>query len=99
MSVSSFHELADFFFHPLRFTYNQSYLAFVINHSKAYTIAALASWTEFWLESIMFSHFKFQFIRLRLLGLFLVIMGQVSFKSIDYFILVACIADNNNIVL
>ena len=28
-----------------------SYNSFVVNHSKSYTIAALASWTEFWLEA------------------------------------------------
>jgi protein-S-isoprenylcysteine O-methyltransferase len=28
-----------------------NYDSFVVNHSKSYTIAALASWTEFWLEA------------------------------------------------
>lgn len=32
--------------------------AFVINHSKPYTAAALFSWAEFWLELLLFPHTK-----------------------------------------
>ena len=32
--------------------------AFVINHSKEYTAAALASWAEFWLELLLFPRSK-----------------------------------------
>ena len=35
--------------------------AFIINHSKAYTIALLASMTEFWLEYLILPNFKLNY--------------------------------------
>jgi hypothetical protein len=35
--------------------------AFIINHSKAYTIALLASFTEFWLEYLIFPNVKLNY--------------------------------------
>jgi ABC-type uncharacterized transport system permease subunit len=35
--------------------------AFIINHSKAYTIALLASMTEFWLEYLIFPKLKLNY--------------------------------------
>lgn len=50
--------------------------AFVINHSAAYTVAALTSWAEFWLETLLLKReTKFQPL-LFALGLLLVGLGQ-----------------------
>ena len=51
--------------------------AFIVNHSKAYTIALLASWAEFWLEYILFPSFKLYYVTAGT-GLMLMIAGQVS---------------------
>jgi Isoprenylcysteine carboxyl methyltransferase (ICMT) family len=54
-----------------------SYESYVVNHSKAYTVAALASWTEFWVEVLIFKGYKWKFnIILLLAGLILVLGGQ-----------------------
>ena len=37
------------------------FTAFIINHSKAYTIALLASLAEFWLEYLIFPNFKLNY--------------------------------------
>lgn len=49
--------------------------AFVINHSVEYTVAALASWGEFWVELLLFPGLKRSWLTL-LLGLVLVSAGQ-----------------------
>ena len=53
------------------------FAAYIINHSTAYTVAALASWIEFWLEYYFFGGVKLQYISITL-GLVLVISGQVK---------------------
>ena len=53
------------------------FAAYIINHSTAYTVAALASWIEFWLEYYFFGGLKLQYISIAL-GLVLVISGQVK---------------------
>ena len=53
------------------------FAAYIINHSTAYTVAALASWIEFWLEYYFFGGGKLQYISIAL-GLVLVISGQVK---------------------
>jgi len=70
------------FFHFLEFfsTANSqpallSYESFVINHSPAYSIAAIASWAEFWIEYTFLSEFKYGF-NFIVLGLTLIVLGQ-----------------------
>jgi hypothetical protein len=48
----------------------------VINHSLEYTIAALASWVEFWIELVLFPGLKRSKFTL-VLGLLLAVAGQV----------------------
>lgn len=52
-------------------------IAYIVNHSTNYTIAALASWTEFWLEYLLFGRFKIQ-VWLFVIGTIIVLLGQVS---------------------
>lgn len=48
----------------------------MINHSAAYTVAALASWAEFWVETLLFKReTKFQPVVFGV-GLLLVAVGQ-----------------------
>ncbi len=49
-----------------------------MNHSKSYTIAALASWTEFWLEYTLLGAWKVRWWWVSALGVCLVLLGQVS---------------------
>lgn len=51
--------------------------AFIINHSPSYTIAAIASWIEFWVEYYIFGGHKLQYYVV-FTGLLLVISGQVT---------------------
>jgi hypothetical protein len=51
--------------------------AYIVNHSKSYTIAALASWTEFWLEYALFGSWKVRWWWVSALGVCLVLLGQV----------------------
>lgn len=52
-----------------------SYESYLISHSKSYTLAAIASWVEFWIESLLFK-WKFSLISITI-GLVLVIGGQI----------------------
>ena len=52
-----------------------SYDSFVVNHSNHYTMAALASWVEFWFESYLFGAAKHRASAM-LVGLALVLGGQ-----------------------
>jgi len=47
-----FHFL-EFFTTAVRQPTSLGYSSFVVNHSTSYTVAALASWVEFWLESLL----------------------------------------------
>jgi hypothetical protein len=53
-------------------------LAWIVNHSKSYTMAAASSWLEFWVEYLLFGRSKFYFRSTIYLGLLFVIMGQVK---------------------
>lgn len=66
-----------------RFTYNLEYFlpAFVINHSKSYTMAAVASWIEYWLEYLLFGGYKTSFSKIRLMGICLILFGQVLTRA------------------
>lgn len=72
--LCSFHFL-EFFVTAFKQPKTLSYNSFVINHSKSYTIAVFASWLEYFTESIIFKHQKFQMM-LFIIGLLLVIIGQ-----------------------
>lgn len=52
-----------------------SYDSFVVNHSTAYTIAVLTSWTEFWVEVCLFGSTKFWTASF-VLGVIFVALGQ-----------------------
>lgn len=54
--------------------------SFVLNHSLQYSIAAITSWTEFFLESYLFPEFKIQFW-LSNVGLIICIFGEVLRKA------------------
>ena len=50
-------------------------LAFIVNHSTSYTIAALASWTEYWLGIGLMGKWKLSWMVV-MIGLGLVLAGQ-----------------------
>lgn len=50
--------------------------SFLLNHSKHFTFALFASWTEFWLGATMFPQYKFSLPYLPVVGLILVTIGQ-----------------------
>ncbi len=52
-------------------------LAYIVNHSQSYTIAALASWTEFWLECAIFGGRKF-YPFITTVGILLTAGGQIT---------------------
>jgi len=70
-----FHFL-EFFTTAVNQPMNLSYDSYIVNHSKNYTLAALASCCEFWLESLFFGHNKRQPFFL-VIGLFLILFGQI----------------------
>jgi hypothetical protein len=49
-------------------------VAYLLNHSKTYTLAFLISLLEFWIGSMIYTKWNWRFI---LLGLIFVIGGQV----------------------
>lgn len=53
--------------------------AYIVNHSKAYTLAAIASWVEFWIEYMIWGPRKVWWL-VSALGVVLVLLGQVSTK-------------------
>jgi hypothetical protein len=59
------------------------FVAYIIDHSEAYTLAALGSWTEFWVEYYIFEGQKFR-IYCICGGLLLIVAGQVSCWSICF---------------
>lgn len=54
-----------------------SFDSFVVNHSKNYTIAALCSWIEFWLEIVIFGENQKLYWTVFVFGVILVIGGQI----------------------
>lgn len=54
-------------------------IAYIVNHSKSYTIAAIVSWIEFWLEYLIFREKKLYFIYVCYFGIICTVLGQVSF--------------------
>ena len=54
-----------------------SYHSFILNHSKEYSLAFLASLSEFWIEAFFFREWKLRFVYLNGLGLLMLAMGQV----------------------
>ena len=75
MTLLCFFHFAEFFATALYQPASLSYDSFIVNHSKSYTFAALASWTEFWVESILFGSLKRRGF-LMLIGIALIILGQ-----------------------
>ena len=78
----SFYVLALVTFHLLEFFLTALYNprtctadSFLVNHSTAYTIAALASWSEFWIEMWLFPSLKGASWNIYLGGL-MVVLGQ-----------------------
>ena len=53
-------------------------LAFVVNHSLQYTVAALCSWLEFWAEAALFGGRRKIVLPVVVVGLIAVLGGQVS---------------------
>jgi len=73
--LCTFH-LAEFFVTAL---YNPTVLSsdsFMVNHSLAYTVAALISWAEFWIKSWLFPTNSFS-ASVSMVGLVLIVMGQI----------------------
>ena len=53
------------------------YDSYIVNHSKAYTIAALASWSEYWIESLLFPRYKHFYKSMVFAGFLMVACGQL----------------------
>ncbi|CAF1002720.1 unnamed protein product [Brachionus calyciflorus] len=83
LMVLSFFHLSEFVFTAL---FNQKEVttdSFLLNHSKEYAIAALSSWTEFFLEALIFPSIKHN-LYLRFTGLFLCLFGEFFRKLAMY---------------
>lgn len=57
LCLCAFH-FAEFVVTALNQPQDVSYDSYLINHSRAYTVAALASWAEFWLEAALLPGLK-----------------------------------------
>lgn len=75
MSLLCLFHFMEFFTTAVRQPASLGYSSFVVNHSLSYTIAALLSWLEFWLESFVFRGRKSN-ATCMLVGLIFVIGGQ-----------------------
>jgi len=75
--LSGFH-LLEFFATALNGDDELSDISFVVSHSLAYTAAALASWTEFWVEYALqrAGYLPFDKSQFALVGLFMVLAGN-----------------------
>ena len=78
--LATFH-LMEFFTTALFNPESATYDSYLINHSVAYTVAALMSWTEFWIVYVVSERFDLQYLSIpRNLavpcGLGLVVFGQ-----------------------
>lgn len=65
----------EFFITAIKQPGNLSYDSFVVNHSRNYTSAALASWIEFWVGSVVLGSSKRRYVFI-LIGLSMMIVGQ-----------------------
>lgn len=73
--LSLFHFLEFFvtaYCQPLKVNYN----SYIVNHSKDYTIAAIASWLEYWIETILFGSYKRSYF-LMFIGFVMLLGGQI----------------------
>ena len=75
MSLLCLFHFMEFFTTAVRQPSCLSYSSYVVNHSKQYTIAALASWLEFWLENYFARQYKQNYFCIQI-GLILVLGGQ-----------------------
>ncbi|XP_070561159.1 protein-S-isoprenylcysteine O-methyltransferase-like [Ptychodera flava] len=79
LCILSFFHFSEYFctslYHPRSLTLD----SFLLNHSKAYHVAAMASWTEFILETLIFPSLK-QIQWLSLVGLTICLFGEVLRK-------------------
>jgi len=71
------------FFHFLEFfatAYCQptkvNYDSYVVNHSKDYTIAAIVSWIEFWIETLLLGKYKRSYFMI-FIGFIMLLGGQI----------------------
>ena len=72
--LSLFHFLEFFvtaYCQPLKVNYD----SYIVNHSKDYTIAAIASWIEYWIETLLFGKYKRSYF-IMLIGFIMLICGQ-----------------------
>jgi protein-S-isoprenylcysteine O-methyltransferase len=74
MALVAFH-LLEFFLTALYNPRTCTADSFLVNHSRAYTIAALASWFEFWFETYCFPSLKGNLWNI-CIGGFMVVFGQ-----------------------
>ncbi|KAH9256071.1 hypothetical protein BASA81_005847 [Batrachochytrium salamandrivorans] len=58
--------------------------SFLLNHSKSFAAALVASWMEFWLGAWMFPQTKFALPEVQLIGLGMVIGGQLARTTAMY---------------
>lgn len=75
MSLLCLFHFMEFFTTAVRQPSSLGYDSFVVNHSKSYTLAALASWVEFWIETYFLGPHKHHYLCM-LIGLVLVVCGQ-----------------------
>lgn len=61
-------------------------IAFVVNHSLQYTVAALFSWLEFWAEAAVFGGRRKILLPVAAVGLVAVLGGQVCIYSYSIYI-------------
>jgi protein-S-isoprenylcysteine O-methyltransferase len=61
---------------------NLSFDSYLVNHSEAYGLAALASWLEFALEQLLIASWKHQLRSLTLFGLGCCIVGELVRKGV-----------------
>ena len=75
MTLLCFFHFAEFFTTAVCQPLSLSYDSFVVNHSNHYTMAALASWVEFWVETYLLGGTKHN-VPVMLAGIALVVGGQ-----------------------
>lgn len=75
MSLLCIFHFLEFFVTAVRQTKHLSYNAFIVNHGRSYTIAAIASWLEFWTEFYFLGRWKLQPV-ISWIGIIIVVGGQ-----------------------
>lgn len=75
-ALAAFH-IMEFFMTALFHADTLDYSAWIISHSKPFTIAYIVCFVEFWIEWLIFPNLKQYFQWVTVLGLALVIFGQV----------------------